>query len=153
VSASLPHHERPEGRRYEWGGLLPKQWAALAAVVGLLGGCISFAATDCFTTEHYLWNWDSFNERNVKAYFQIPPEAHIVSAVSHTPFPMGQDVTVVFRLPKTSSPKNWVKHIANVSGLGDDCRVGEFNYDGGGDGYTLSYDPQTEVYTAYWARD
>ena len=132
-----------------WGGAFVG--AGLLLVPLAMGLLLAWAAQGTRTS--HLRDWPAFYRTEVSRHFKLPDEAHVVHAEEYHPFPMGQEVRVRFRLPATREPAEWVKHIANSSGIGDRFRRDPLLYDGPGDYNTVSYDPATRLYEVLYGWD
>ncbi|MDQ2987346.1 MAG: hypothetical protein M3R13_11635 [Armatimonadota bacterium] len=95
-------------------------------------------------------DWPEFYETYVSRFVTIPPEATILEATDFTDFPMGGGFRVVFTLPNTKTPEDWM--LLLTSGKGVDLREhkkSEYLYDASGaawDVYWLQYQPKETRY-------
>ena len=77
----------------------------------------------------------------------------VVLAEDHSPWPMGQDVRARFRLPATRSPEEWVKHIANSSGIPDRFGRDPPQFNGPGEMDIVSYYRATGLFEVLYGWD
>jgi hypothetical protein len=138
-----------------WAGWRRRQWMIpglffAGAVVSV--SLILFSIHKEDRTSH-LNDWPNFYRTEVSAHFKLPAEATIIHAEDYRPFPMGQEVRIRFRLPTTRKPAEWVKRIANSSGISDQYREDSLHYDGPGDYNLVSYDSSTMLYEVLYGWD
>ena len=101
----------------------------------------------------HLRDWPTYYRTDVSRHFKLPPQAQVVHAEDYSPWPLGQEVRVRFRLPATRTPEEWVKHIANSSGIPDRFRKDPLQYDGPGDMNIVSYDRATGLFEVLYGWD
>jgi hypothetical protein len=93
--------------------------------------------------------WATF-KNTVKSYgLLIPAEAQIIEAKEKSAWPMGETVTVRFRLPQTRSSQEWVRFIAKQSSL--DVKQNEFLYEANpktSDYMKIEFLPDENIYEA-----
>ncbi len=111
-------------------------------------------------------NWNKFYKETFSQHFWIPEEATIVSATQIPDSFMGERDRVIFRLPNTRTPSQWVRLIAEKSKIGQYQQT-DIWYDAshGFDGrtsnseksiselYFIRYDPEIEQYEAVFEWD
>jgi hypothetical protein len=122
----------------------------------LFGGMWIYLAKGTFTD---VWHdrsdqWPSFYKSQVQGLFTVPAEAQVLEAEELKGF-MVEGARVVFTLPSTKTPKEWMHVIVADSPL-KKHRVNDYLYDGSrkiGDYYVLEYHPATQRYTAEWQLD
>lgn len=85
--------------------------------------------------------------------FQIPPEATLVSAEKRKDVLMGGGYIVVFRLPNTKQPVQWLEQIAAKSNGLLACRKSKLMFDCRDDIRRLEYIPDRNVFEAEYMWD
>lgn len=131
-----------------------------------IGGAFWFSRVLFPRPRDWTSQWPTYYKEWFSDHFTIPAEAEVVSAIE-TPGPiMGRMDRVVFRLPRTKTPAEWVSEIANASGIGS-YRQSDIWYDASHrvegrpnkytnsvtDDYLLRYRIEDQTYEAIWGWD
>lgn len=135
-------------------------------IVLAIGGAFWFARVLFPRPRDWTTQWPTYYQEWFSDHFKIPTEAEIVSAIE-TPGPiMGRMDRVVFRLPRTKTPAEWVGEIARASGIGN-YRQSDIWYDASHlidgkpnkcpdsrtDNYLIRYRIEDQTYEAIWGWD
>lgn len=140
--------------------------AAWILIVILLGGGIWFWRSLFPGPRDWTSQWPTFYRERFSARFKIPADAEIVSAIETPGIMMGAHERVVFRLPRSRPPAEWVSEIAQASGIGS-FRQSDIWYDASHlvegrpnkhrdtptDNYLIRYRTEDETYEAIWGWD
>jgi hypothetical protein len=95
-------------------------------------------------------DWAEFYDSHVIKFANIPAQASIVEATDMADFPMGGGFKVVFTLPDTKTPEEWMLELTTGGGVElREFKVSEHFYDASGkgwDAYWLRYFPEKKHY-------
>lgn len=94
-------------------------------------------------------DWPVFYETYVSKFATIPAEATIIEATEVKDFMFGGGFTVVFTLPETKAPEEWMLVLTSGEGVGlREHKVSALHYEvsGTGDIYWLQYFPEEKHY-------
>ncbi len=140
-------------------------FGALTVAV-LCGSYWLFQSLVSARTHDWTSEWPRFYKESFSAHFRMPDEVEIVSAIQTRDPIMGEYDRVVFRLPRTKTPSDWLWEIAKASGIGR-FRQSDIWYDASHlvdgrpskysgtptDDFLIRYRPNDQTYEAIWGWD